>query len=189
MEAQEIAERIRVPVRTVRYVLEHKMVPDIRGKVVKGRAGRPRSFSAFESFCVALAAVLYQEGCQRLIVANTLAALAATPWPLPWSWSTNLGMARPTLASPVHAIGRCQSALNGLHEAGDGRVLLMIGDGGAALQIELTIEVGGILRNSGWFSAGVVARLSGYQPRLMIRVEVHMILAALVDRKASNEAV
>jgi hypothetical protein len=62
----DITSRTGLPIRRVRYVLEHRILP---GTEKASRGHRvPRTFTSFESFGIALAAVLLEAGIRRPLV-------------------------------------------------------------------------------------------------------------------------
>src|SRR4051794_17403559 len=83
MDVQTIAQRARLPVRNVRYILDQHILPGLRGRLQTHRAGRPRFFTEREGYLIALAALLLEGGVQRRTVTQVLARLADLPWPLP----------------------------------------------------------------------------------------------------------
>src|SRR2546423_342570 len=62
MDVRTIARRARLPVRKIRYVLDQRILPGLRGRLQKYLAGRPRSFTDMEGYCVACAALLLEGG-------------------------------------------------------------------------------------------------------------------------------
>jgi hypothetical protein len=77
MHIAEIAERIGLPVRQVRYVLDHGIMPGLK-PAGEGR-GTPRYLTAFGAFGVACAALLLQAGLRREVVYACL-AVAVRPY-------------------------------------------------------------------------------------------------------------
>jgi hypothetical protein len=73
----EIAEASGVPVRKLRYVLDHQLLPGAQD-ISQGR-GTARSFTPFESFAVVIAALMLEAGLRRALVRQCLAVLARNP--------------------------------------------------------------------------------------------------------------
>ncbi len=73
----EIAEASGVPVRKLRYVLDHQLLPGAQD-ISQGR-GTARSFTPFESFALVVAALMLHAGLKRALVRDCLAALARGP--------------------------------------------------------------------------------------------------------------
>lgn len=71
MDMAELAELTRVPVRKLRYVSDHRVLP---GLVDCPGQGIPRTFTAFEGFGIALAARMLGAGLTRHLVTAVLAA-------------------------------------------------------------------------------------------------------------------
>lgn len=72
-----IARSSDVPVRKLRYVLDHSLLPGARHASL-GR-GTARSFTPFEAFAIVLAALMLEAGLRRALVRDCLAALARNP--------------------------------------------------------------------------------------------------------------
>jgi hypothetical protein len=159
MDVQEIARRTGLPVRKVRYVLDQRVLPGMRGRPQTHLAGQPRSFTDREGFYIACAAVLLEGGVQRRTVVEVLARLPDLPWPLPGS-----GDAPQTLRQ--RAVGRPRSAVEALYLGGGGPALVLIGDA-----VNLRLQVGGV--DTGWLEPRSLARLDeGYRPRVTIQLNL-----------------
>jgi hypothetical protein len=70
MDMAELTVRTCVPVRKLRYVLDHRILPGLQG-VASGH-GVPRTFTPFEGFAIALAARLLDAGVTRKLIAAAL---------------------------------------------------------------------------------------------------------------------
>src|SRR2546429_7926187 len=70
MDLAELATRTGLPPRRLRYVLDHRVLPGMKDWG-EGR-GIPRVFTTFESFGIALAALLLECGLIRGLVASCL---------------------------------------------------------------------------------------------------------------------
>src|SRR4051794_12241237 len=71
-----IADRSGLPVRKIRYVLDHRLTPG----EVKGRGrGAARSFTPFEAFGLVLAATMLEAGLKRALVRDCLVQLCPVP--------------------------------------------------------------------------------------------------------------
>src|ERR1022692_5102784 len=75
MEIQEIAQRAGLAPRKVRYVLDQKLLPRIRGRKLRDLAGQPRAYSATESYIIAVAALLYDAGIKRQTIQGLFGCL------------------------------------------------------------------------------------------------------------------
>ena len=69
----EIARSSGVPVRKLRYVLDHRLLPGAHD-ASQGR-GHARAFTPFESFAIVVAALMLEAGLRRALVRDCLAAL------------------------------------------------------------------------------------------------------------------
>jgi hypothetical protein len=67
MDMADLAARTGLPVRKLRYVMDHRVLPG-RRRVASGH-GIPRTFTLFEGFGIALAARLLDSGLTRKLVA------------------------------------------------------------------------------------------------------------------------
>src|SRR5262245_37077023 len=65
MDLHTLAERTGLELRTLRYVLDHRLVPGLSVRLADDVAGRPRRFSDDSGFAIACAAALLQAGIQR----------------------------------------------------------------------------------------------------------------------------
>lgn len=70
MDLNELAARTGLPVRKLRYVLDHQILPGLQG-VASGH-GVPRTFTPFEGFAIALAAYLLDAGVTRKLITAAL---------------------------------------------------------------------------------------------------------------------
>jgi hypothetical protein len=73
----EIAQVSGVPLRKLRYVLDHHLLPGAQD-ASRGR-GATRSFTPFEAFALVVAALMLQAGLRRALVRDCMAALARRP--------------------------------------------------------------------------------------------------------------
>lgn len=102
MDMAELAELTRVPVRKLRYVSDHHVLPGLA--VDSPGQGIPRTFTAFEGFGIALAARMLGAGLTRHLVTAALVAAC-----------------RPRAGrAPLHL---AYTACAGRLEVGDGRFL------------------------------------------------------------------
>ena len=72
-----IADRSGIAVRKLRYVLDHGLLPG--GKTASRGRGAARSFTPFEAFAIATAALMLEAGLKRALVRDCLAALVGAP--------------------------------------------------------------------------------------------------------------
>jgi hypothetical protein len=78
MDLHTLEERTGLALRSLRYVLDHRLVPGLNIQLASKVAGRPRRFSDDAGFGIACAAVLLQAGVQRKRVHQFLKDLLAT---------------------------------------------------------------------------------------------------------------
>jgi hypothetical protein len=74
MDIAELGRRTGLPTRRLRYVLDHRVLPGM--KLWGEGRGVPRFFASFESFGIALAAVLLKSGLRRSLVEACLVVAA-----------------------------------------------------------------------------------------------------------------
>jgi hypothetical protein len=167
MDVQTIARLARLSPRKIRYVLEHRVMPGMRGRVQEHLAGKPRSFTQMEAFFLALAAVLLDGGIQRKTVAGVLGRLADMPWPLPGV------TARPRTAA--QSVPRFRSTIAAIYYFATGHPAeVSIGDG-----VNLCLRLGGV--DTGWLEPQRFARLNeSYRPSVIIRIDLVPLRTAFV---------
>lgn len=77
MDLQTISSRTGIPSRTLRYVVDHKMIPTLHVTTRDNEVGRPRVFADDYGVAIACAALLLQAGVRRETAENCLRILAA----------------------------------------------------------------------------------------------------------------
>ena len=77
MDLNDLTKCSGIAIRRLRYVIFHNLVPGI-GSVDGGR-GFLRSFSPYEAFAIAAAALLLDSGVKRQLVAECFQQLGGTP--------------------------------------------------------------------------------------------------------------
>jgi hypothetical protein len=75
VELMTIARKCGLPIRLVRYVLDHPVLPGSSPTQAKNERGQPRSFSEVEAFAIAIAGHLLRAGIKRPNVACALKEL------------------------------------------------------------------------------------------------------------------
>jgi hypothetical protein len=83
MELQTIAQRTQLPIRKLRYVLDHHMLPWLQVKIDERSVGQPRYFTDFEAFAVACAATLLVTGLKRETAVHFMERLLKVQWDVP----------------------------------------------------------------------------------------------------------
>jgi hypothetical protein len=159
MDIQTIAGRAQLPARKVRYVLDQRVLPGLRGRVQKHLAGRPRVFTAMEGYCIACAALLLEGGVRRKTVVEVMGRLANMPWPV--------GPAKAErLTSGQRAAARPRTAIEALYYWAGEPAAVSIGDG-----VNLRLQLGAV--DTGWIEPRTLAPLSeDYQPRVLVRLNL-----------------
>ena len=77
MDMAELADLTGLPVRKLRYVFDHQVLPGLAGQ--SPGQGIPRTFTAFEGFGIAVAAHMLNAGLNRQLVAACLEVVCRTP--------------------------------------------------------------------------------------------------------------
>ena len=164
MDIQEIVRRARLPSRLVRYTIDQRLLPGLRGRLQKHLAGQPRSFTPMEAYFIACAALLLEGGAKRQTVTKVLARLAAMPWP------AALETGSPT--SRQRAVARPTTAVEAIYSwACEPTATLCIGDGA-----NLRIKLGRL--DTGWIEPRAFAPLrEDYQPRVLIELDLATLWA------------
>jgi hypothetical protein len=75
LDLQEVAARCDLPVRLIRYVLDHKVLPGTPPEKNLHERGKPRSVTEFEAFVIAIAAYLLDAGVRRANVVRAMREL------------------------------------------------------------------------------------------------------------------
>ena len=82
MDLQTIAQKSGLPIRLLRYVLDHDVLPGGPVPRLLAAKGQPRSLDNLESFAVVIAATLLEGGVRRATVKSYLAILCDLKKPL-----------------------------------------------------------------------------------------------------------
>jgi hypothetical protein len=75
VDLQILSQRTGIPVRRLRYCLDHNLVPGLDIEISANEAGRPRKFHEDVGFGIACAAVLVEAGFGRTTARNFLEGL------------------------------------------------------------------------------------------------------------------
>lgn len=148
MLLQTVARLTRLPIRKVRYVLDHRLLPGVRVAGQPDLVGLARTLTDLEGFSVACAAVLLESGVRKETVVEFMTVLAEFP------------MGKSSRGKrPIVAIQRAFGSTVAPAEA-------MLGDG-----TNLRFRVGP--EDTGWIQPGTYAPLAaGYQPRVVISIDL-----------------
>ena len=146
MDVLALAKVSGIPLRRLRYVLEHRVLPGA-DKASRGRRVS-RSFTGFECFGTAVAAIMMEAGLKRSLVADTIALLTVQP-----------------LVPGPHE----QCSLLRAYGA-SGETYLEIGDG---VNVRLQAVGGYSPFDTAWLQAATGAAVaSKYSPWVLIRIDV-----------------
>jgi len=160
LELQTIAVRTRLPLRTLRYVLDHRVLPGARVKQAEHAAGRPRYLVAHEAFGLACAAILLQGGLKRQAVVSFMDGLCQLTWK---GTQRQRGNTTDQLAM-FTALTTKESAT------------ALFGDG-----VNLRVQVGA--RNTGWIQPKTLAKLrDDYCPRIVVELDLGQLRELLLDK-------
>ncbi len=80
MDLAAIHHATKLPLRKLRYVLDHGILPGMRSQTDRSRVGHPRSFGPLEGYSIALGATLLEAGLRRELVARFFDAVTEIEW-------------------------------------------------------------------------------------------------------------
>jgi hypothetical protein len=168
VDMAELTVRAALPVRKLRYVLDHAVLPGHRG--VAGGHGVPRTFTPYEGFGIALAARLLDAGLSRRLIVAVL-AVACRP--------TGSTRARGRAIAPADVpLFRAYSARAGTLEIGDGRFL--------RLRAPRCPGVGDAL-DTGWLAVDSSGRPAvDYTPGVHVTAELGGLAGAVQERRGES---
>ncbi len=165
MDVQTIAERARLPVRKIRYVVDQRILPRMRRRVQKQLAGQPRDFTDMTGYHIACAACLLEAGVQRPVVVEMMARLADMPWP-------PAGRAEGRPSRTQRALPRPRTAIEALYHGPGADAAVLVGDG-----VNLRVRLRGI--DTGWVEPRSGARLDeSYRPVVVVYLNLAPLLEA-----------
>jgi hypothetical protein len=155
MDMAELADLTEMPVRKLRYVFDHRVLPGLATEA-PGQ-GIPRTFTAFEGFGIALAARLLDAGLTRRLVGDCLAVACRRP-----------------RAGKFHApLYHAYTASSGRLEIGDGRYLKLWVAGRRGIAEAL---------DTGWLALGKGNTApDGYVPMVLVGVELDALAQTVRD--------
>ena len=79
MTLQDIAHRTGIPIRLIRYVLDHRVLPGEPWTQMTDLRGQPRTVTDLEAFAISVAAHLLHAGVRRSNVQRTMSDLTGIP--------------------------------------------------------------------------------------------------------------
>jgi hypothetical protein len=159
LDLQTIAVLTRLPVRKIRYVLDHRLLPGLRVEGQPDLVGRARILTDLEAFAVACAAILLESGARKEAVVTLTTGLSEFP----------TGHSRRD-KWPAFAIQKAFQSKVAPAEA-------MLGDG-----TNLRFKLGD--RDSGWLQPSTFAPLAeAYRPRVVISLDLTRLRDAFLARR------
>lgn len=154
VDLQELADRTGLPLRKLRYVVDHELLPGMKFKISAHEAGRPRHFAQDAALGIALIAMLLDAGLRRTAAKEFVRALLDLP-----------------MQDGKGGIFRGYEVLRWMSDRGS-EVWVELGDG---THLRMKFDDW----ESGWLEPSRGARLDkNYRPITSLRVD----LAALRDR-------
>ncbi|MEX2140541.1 MAG: hypothetical protein WD894_14860 [Pirellulales bacterium] len=151
MDLQTIAARTGLPLRKLRYVFDHRLLPGLRVKHATEMTGHPRYLTSLEALGVACAAALVEGGMRREAVVDVLTGLTIL------RWSSN---------GPKQSLTLLEKA----GQTGVSPALASLADGAY-----LRFQIG--KRDTSWLNRTSFAVEADFRPRVIVQVDV----AALRD--------
>jgi hypothetical protein len=174
MDVQMIARGARLHARKIRYIVDQRLLPGMRGRVQMNLAGRPRSFTELEGYFIACAALLFEGGARRNTIMAAFARLADMPWPLSTADVSPSTLLQRVLTQP-------RTALEALYYAPGEGAQVLIGDG-----VNLRLKLRGA--DSGWIEPRSLARLDdSYHPSVVVQLDLQLLQAAFVAKRPSKQ--
>lgn len=155
MDVQTIADRTRIPVRKVRYVLDHRLLPGLRTKSDDERVGHPRVFIDSEVLGIACAAALLEGGVKRDLVVSFLDFLVSY-----------------NVRSTPKRQRKHVSAYEEAFISNSSKIEAMVGD-----TVNMRIRIDDW--DSGWIQPRTFAPLKDFHPRVTIQVDLAALKEAL----------
>jgi hypothetical protein len=156
MTLAELANRAALPPRQLRYVLDHGLLP--AGRIESRGRGAARTFTDFEAFGIACAAVMLHAGLRQAIVRDCIALLC------------RFQDGRPRKTADIPLFRAFQATKAAKLEVGDGVNVRLSGTGTLAQQHF----------DTGWRQVATgVELVDGYEPLIVISINLDL-LARLV---------
>lgn len=163
MDMAELTARTGLPVRKLRYVFDHRVLPGLHG--TSAGHGVPRTFTDYEGFGIALAARLLDAGVTRKVVTAVLDP-ACRP----------TGSIRTPVDVPLY---RAYIVQAGSLEIGDGRHLRVRAPKRPGL---------GNALDTGWLPMAPSGRVAGdYTPVVCVTVELGGLAQAVQERRGDAD--
>lgn len=148
MDLRELSRRVHVPVRRLRYVLDHELVPNRHWFVADSEAGTPRKFDAITAVFIACAAFLLDVGYRRESIREFMKAV---------------GQLYPEGRNPL----RLPILANAMVSNADATIAI-----GDATHVRCTVGN----QNSGWYRIGNKPTADkSYVPKVVIQVDLSQI--------------
>jgi hypothetical protein len=162
MELQEIAEKTRLPLRKLRYVIDHRILPGLRVKIDESAVGGPRYFTELEGFAIACATTMLIGGLKREAVILCMDGLAELTWEGAL-YSKRPGSNQQEQAKKMRELCFYSSFY------GDGSATAMLADGE-----NLRVQVK--QRDTGWRQPKTLVRLDDdYKPVVILQLDLAQI--------------
>ena len=159
MELQTIADRTQLPLRKLRYVLDHRLLPGLRVKIDGNEVGRPRYFTDYEAFGVACAAALLGGGVKREAVIHFMNAMTKLTW-------EGAPYAKQPGSSHLERVKKLEKVAFYTAYSKTGAAIAMLGDG-------VNIRVYGKGGDTGWRQPQTLARLNEeYRPLIVVQLDL-----------------
>lgn len=162
MDLQELAQCTGLPLRKLRYVLDHQLLPGLTFEVAENEAGRPRRLAMDVAFGVACVASLLDGGVQRSTASFFIDSILKLRYPTkggtPWYGHEILAKFLERGESGHVQLGDC-----------------------ANLRLQLKIHE---QFDTWWLQAGTSAKLDArYQPRTLIDLDVGWLRRAICGKE------
>lgn len=163
MELTDLSRCSGITLRRLRYAIYHALVPGVQPKDI-GR-GSIRSFTDYESFGIALAAMLFDAGLKRPLVAGCL-----------WQLSQKFDRTVPVQDVPLY------TAFVSL-----GPASILIGDGRYVRLRASRHPRKGVL-DTGWTNSDGERPITKYEPVVLLQVNLDRLRDAVKRSALTNDA-
>lgn len=151
MDLQSLQQRTGIPIRRLRYVVDHRLVPELYIDLTPHEAGRPRRFAEDVGFGIVCAARLLDLGLPHKVIRRFLDGMLQIELP-----ASKRGPAKGALVAVL------EQGIDACAELGDGLNVRMLAP-------DVSYE-------SPWFAVGNPAPLSkSYRPTVVVTLDLGQI--------------
>jgi hypothetical protein len=167
MDLHDLAARTNLPLRKLRYVIDHGLVPRLNLKLATSEVGRPRQLAQDAAFGVAWVAILLEGGMQRTTAKDFVAAIL----------NLRINLKGGNFYRGHELLARFMG------EGGTGRALLADG-----VHVRLRLTIHNQQHDTGWCERQTGAALAAaYSPRLIVESDLTRLRDEIFGSQPSAE--